>query len=343
MHLIILHHGLWGNKNRFQVFENMFKSSSKSTDDCHIENIGFNKWMATYDGIDVLGDRLVDHILRLTNIAKISFIGYSLGGLVCRYAIGKLFKLGYFKIVKAYNFITFATPHLGSSKNKDILVNHMFNTISSFLIFRTGKQLYFHDSFVKDTPLLLVMSDPYCCFHKGLKEFKKLTLFSNIKNDPMVSYKSASISETNLYKTHGIESVNSLYPSIVNLDKSNKNEKDHISAKNSWTTFKISPLVMIFGLPVILFARVYKEYKGVDVCNKWFHNDNNVKSNNENKNGQSRIQYTILKNLEDGLDWERVDVCLDSILAHEIILPRKENTNSNDILKYCIEKTFLFY
>ncbi len=55
-----------------------------------------------------------DHGLSGRHVARISFVGYSLGGLICRYAVGHLAAVGYFDSVQPVNFITIASPHLGS-------------------------------------------------------------------------------------------------------------------------------------------------------------------------------------------------------------------------------------
>lgn len=47
-------------------------------------------------------------------VTMLSLIGYSLGGLVVRYAAGKLLALGFFDTVQPANLITVASPHLGS-------------------------------------------------------------------------------------------------------------------------------------------------------------------------------------------------------------------------------------
>lgn len=73
------------------------------------------------------------------NIRKISFVAHSLGGLAARYAIGKLYKpadqddrkdslgdtsdgtsKGTICGLEAMNFITVATPHLGSMGNRQV-------------------------------------------------------------------------------------------------------------------------------------------------------------------------------------------------------------------------------
>lgn len=73
-----------------------------------------------------------------SGLKKISFVAHSLGGLVARYAIGKLYeqpgeadsldspskdksgKGGEIAGLEPMNFITFATPHLGSRGHRQV-------------------------------------------------------------------------------------------------------------------------------------------------------------------------------------------------------------------------------
>ncbi len=78
-------------------------------------------------------------IQRKPNLRMISFVAHSVGGLVTRYAIGRLYRPPKRESVedssanrceedsratisglKAMNFITVATPHLGSRGNKQV-------------------------------------------------------------------------------------------------------------------------------------------------------------------------------------------------------------------------------
>ncbi|CAI9278408.1 unnamed protein product [Lactuca saligna] len=91
-----------------------------------------NSALATLDGIDVMGSKLADEVIsmieRNPKVEKISFIGHSLGGLISRYAIAKLYtqnqtyqdRSGKIAGVEAINFITVATPHLGSRGHKQV-------------------------------------------------------------------------------------------------------------------------------------------------------------------------------------------------------------------------------
>ncbi|TVU05678.1 hypothetical protein EJB05_48851 [Eragrostis curvula] len=95
----------------------------------------------TFDGVDLMGERLANEVLSVVDerrgVKKISFVAHSLGGLVARYAIGRLYKpntktessvgkrieepehlAGLIAGLEPMNFITFASPHLGSSGNK---------------------------------------------------------------------------------------------------------------------------------------------------------------------------------------------------------------------------------
>jgi triacylglycerol esterase/lipase EstA (alpha/beta hydrolase family) len=79
-------------------------------------------------------------------VKKISIVAHSLGGLVARYAIGRLYERnirikspvgnsrnegerleGLIAGLEPMNFITFASPHLGSSGNKQV-------TLISFIV-----------------------------------------------------------------------------------------------------------------------------------------------------------------------------------------------------------------
>ncbi|PNX92265.1 hypothetical protein L195_g015399 [Trifolium pratense] len=115
-----------------------------------------NSSRLTFDGVDTMGERLAEEVLsvvrRWPEVQKISFVAHSLGGLVARYAIGRLYdnssklervgtsrncfseetteyskqclkQIYEAKIagLEPMNFITFATPHLGSRGNNQVL------------------------------------------------------------------------------------------------------------------------------------------------------------------------------------------------------------------------------
>ena len=91
-------------------------------------------------------------IERKPNVQKISFVAHSVGGLVARYAIGRLYRppkiengqdssadtssensRGTIAGLEAINFITVATPHLGSRGNKQVWFYLYSFNLDSFL------------------------------------------------------------------------------------------------------------------------------------------------------------------------------------------------------------------
>jgi hypothetical protein len=97
-------------------------------------------------------------VRRRRNLRKISFVAHSLGGLVTRYAIGKLYEpptnetspldtdklsdeqetpaAGKIAGLEPINFITSATPHLGSRWNKQVsfMVIHLREVVNAWYI-----------------------------------------------------------------------------------------------------------------------------------------------------------------------------------------------------------------
>ncbi|KAJ8434616.1 hypothetical protein Cgig2_033102 [Carnegiea gigantea] len=148
----------------------------------------------TFDGVDLMGDRLANEVLAVVNhwpgLQKISFIAHSLGGLVVRYAIGMLYeplkrseeedsshKLekheDYHKDriagLEPMNFITVATPHLGSRGHRQLpclcglhFLEWKFTKAAHLIAGRSGEHLFLTDIDMDKPPLLIRMaSDSY--------------------------------------------------------------------------------------------------------------------------------------------------------------------------------------
>lgn len=157
----------------------------------------------TYDGVEVGGERVTEEVEEEMstlleqghNVTKISIVGYSLGGLVARYAIGLLYSRGFFDRFEPVNFTTFATPHLGVRSPVLGWRNSAWNALGGRTLSTSGRQIFLIDSF-RDTgkPLLSVMTDPSSIFIQGLKAFQRRSLYANIINDRSVPYYTASFS-----------------------------------------------------------------------------------------------------------------------------------------------------
>ncbi|KAL6525449.1 hypothetical protein OROHE_015756 [Orobanche hederae] len=148
-----------------------------------------NSSRLTFDGVDKMGERLAEEVIDVIKhwrgVRKISFVAHSLGGLVARYAIGRLYKLsprtgstglpGYCSNLdqvceanigglEPMNFITFATPHLGSGGHKQLpllcglpLLEKSAPQTAHWIAGRSGKHLFLTDSDGGKPPLLLRM------------------------------------------------------------------------------------------------------------------------------------------------------------------------------------------
>jgi hypothetical protein len=95
---------LWGNPNHLEVMARCLRAKHPQ-ESLHILVAKRNSGNFTYDGIELGGERVCqeieEEIEKLAKagqeIKKLSMVGYSLGGLVARYAIGLLHSKGFFE------------------------------------------------------------------------------------------------------------------------------------------------------------------------------------------------------------------------------------------------------
>ncbi|GAX83697.1 hypothetical protein CEUSTIGMA_g11122.t1 [Chlamydomonas eustigma] len=213
-HLVVLQHGLWGKpENLDYLQENLVRNSKEMS---HLSThflISTVNFGLTLDGIDMCGERLVDQIKEEIQILEkdpeckvtyLSLVGYSLGGLITRYATGKLEFEGAFAPggLIPLNFVTISTPHLGVFKTKSGFFRKAFNSFVPKMASWSGHQLMYMDHHAWGRPLLVNMSDPQLPFMKGLKKFSKLILLANVHFDSSVPYWSGAISLEDPYLKH---------------------------------------------------------------------------------------------------------------------------------------------
>ncbi|XP_076918949.1 lipid droplet phospholipase 1-like [Bidens hawaiensis] len=196
-----------------------------------------NSALKTLDGVDVMGTRLADEvksvIQRHPNLDKISFIGHSLGGLIARYAVAKLYTQdctnqvsqengnngplekpitqanlcsehisnGKIGGLEPINFITIATPHLGSRGHRQV---PMFCGVRSLerlgyhtcgVLKRTGRHVYLKDKVDGQPPLLVQMASDTedLKFISALQSFKRRVAYANVLSDHLVGWSTSSI------------------------------------------------------------------------------------------------------------------------------------------------------
>ncbi|KAF5175427.1 alpha/beta-Hydrolases superfamily protein [Thalictrum thalictroides] len=196
-HLVIMVNGIIGSASDWKYAAEQFVK--KLPDKVIVHRSERNSSTLTFDGVDLMGERLAEEVLsvvkRRPGVQKISFVAHSLGGLVARYAIGRLYEPlsdtkssvltennsseqqssisilsqehppgGRIAGLEPFNFITFATPHLGSRGNKQLpllcglpFLERGASQTAHWIAGRTGKHLFLTDNDDGKPPLLLRM------------------------------------------------------------------------------------------------------------------------------------------------------------------------------------------
>lgn len=221
---------MWGNPNHLAYLSSALREKYPQ-DKLHILAVKRNAGSFTYDGIELGGERVTQEIEDTLEelarngqvINKLSVVGYSLGGLVARYAIGLLYHKGWFDKLEPVNFTTFASPHLGVRTPLLGFHNHIWNVVGARTLSTSGRQLFTIDRF-RDTgrPLLSVIADPDSIFIKALAKFKHRSLYANIVNDRSAVYYTTGISRTDPFVSLNTVQVNYLkgFEPVI-LDSSN--------------------------------------------------------------------------------------------------------------------------
>lgn len=111
--------------------------------------------------------QIIDHTATLNaageKVTKISFTGYSLGGVIARYVLGILHQRRFFDTVQPVNYTSIATPHLGLPKY-DTFFGKLSRTLGPKLLSRTGTQFFATDAWgPRSRPLVEVMADTSRC------------------------------------------------------------------------------------------------------------------------------------------------------------------------------------
>ncbi|GKV19997.1 hypothetical protein SLEP1_g30181 [Rubroshorea leprosula] len=234
-HLVIMVNGIMGSAQNWKFAARQFLK--EYPDDLIVHRSESNCQMLTLHGIDVMGERLANEasllgapntlamtkvvsvIKRHPSVLKISFICHSLGGLIGRYAIARLYQPdvtrelsqgngasrsdhegysspegkfgGKIAGLEPMNFITSATPHLGSWGHKQVPIFCGFYTLekgathTSWFLGRTGKHLFLTDRDKGQHPLLLQMVRD--CedlkFISALRAFRHRVAYANARFD----------------------------------------------------------------------------------------------------------------------------------------------------------------
>jgi hypothetical protein len=381
-HLVVLHHGLFG---RAQDMENLltFLRDSYPETELVFLNCELSQRLESYQGVDISGDRCVQEVNEFLNkvpdCEAISFVSYSLGGLIVRYAIGKLYKQKLFEKLQPINFVTFASPHLGSKRPPLSGYNRFYNGYVKTLFTRVGKQLTLKDKFVEGKPILEVLADPNYDFFRGLQAFKQRILFANMMNDRSVRFTTASIRPRTMYKLYHPKCPDPSYPCIVEPDLQNP-----VKPLTGWAKFKhlafwyiFVPIFVPIGyfISTILIAIVAllakMRQRNLETDNDWVSMTGTQPRAMESQDTliglqdkfdqedqeevmdewdeettlgkcRDRQRMQMILNLNK-LGWKKVDCCFNLFNAHARIIRRTklEENPPRDAFNYLVDKLFL--
>lgn len=205
-HLFVLVHGLWGNHSHMNAIRDMMEQTLDSIEDVVIFKPKNSGYFKTLHGLRVVSYNVLEEICQFVTeygveeFDRISFIGYSMGGLVSRFLVGKTVSQckELFQNMRPVLFITFATPHLGvnfympaDSKRHSVsgrLIRKVLTGLGTTILGRSGAEIFISR---KDDNILVDLSQGEYLY--GLSRFKHRILFGNVKNDRTVAFYTALI------------------------------------------------------------------------------------------------------------------------------------------------------
>ncbi|KAL9376868.1 hypothetical protein Peur_030988 [Populus x canadensis] len=321
-HLVIMVNGIIGSSADWRYAADQFVK--KIPDKILVHRSECNHSKLTFDGVDLMGDRLAEEVLAVVRhrpeVRKISFVAHSLGGLVARYAIARLYenlpKSALSNLtensldeehtnsmhcleqpceariagLEPVNFITFATPHLGSRGNKQLpilcglpFLERRASQTAHLIVGRTGKHLFLTDN-DNGIPLLLQMVNDSdgLRFISALRAFKRRVVYANANYDHIVGWGTSSIRRQNELPKSNLLVTDNKYPHIVYVERE---RVDHNSDKKTLVVGEQTTDLeeMIKGLTQVPWERVdvsfhkskqrYIAHNTIQVKSYWLNSD----------------------------------------------------------------------
>ncbi|CAA7060287.1 unnamed protein product [Microthlaspi erraticum] len=296
-HLVIMVNGIIGSSADWKYAAEQFVK--KFPDKVLVHRSESNSATLTFDGVDKMGERLANEVVSVikhrNGLRKISFVAHSLGGLVARYAIGKLYEQpGEIAGLEPINFITFATPHLGSRGHRQFpilcglpFLERKASETAHLAAGRTGKHLFLVDKDDGKPPLLIRMATDSddLKFISALHAFKRRVAYANVNFDYMVGWRTSSIRRPNELPEPNLLATDPSYPHIVYVEQGNVDNGSCQSTSTVVTTDESNDLEeeMLHGLGQLSWERVdvsfhnskqrYAAHSTIQVKTYWLHSD----------------------------------------------------------------------
>mmetsp|Transcript_26681 Transcript_26681/g.48059 ORF Transcript_26681/g.48059 Transcript_26681/m.48059 type:complete len:665 (-) Transcript_26681:1697-3691(-) len=183
VHLIVLVHGFQGSAFDFKRFKNyltiFYPEALTYCSSCNEGDTG--------NSIEMMGERLSIEVFNYVeewvkgDLAKLSFIGHSIGGLIIRSALPHFGSLR----ERMHSFISLSSPHLGCLYSNSMLIDFGLKLFRSWNKCISLSQLTFQDAEQIEESFLYRLS----CY-PGLSWFRNVVLLSSCQ-DQYVPYDSA--------------------------------------------------------------------------------------------------------------------------------------------------------
>ncbi|PRP77257.1 lipid particle protein [Planoprotostelium fungivorum] len=325
-HLFVLVHGISGAAS--QMFE-IGSLIAKTHDRVYVHYATSNDLIAlTMDGIDIGGERLACEVLnicqRLMNIRYISFIAHSMGGLYARYCIGRLYEQNFFQYIRPINFITLATPHVGSRRPLDTVVGIINNIICRCILSTTGRQLILLDH--EESPLLLQMTELDGPHMKGLSLFTVRVAYANITGDFAVKYGTSAITSSMPSPDLFVSSAHGRFPHVIMCEDVPPRVPVVVGAKEVTVSEALADNMNTEVLPQNTQEKKVTHYEDMGTTDP-----------------KQQLVVQMLRSLQT-MSWRKVTVRLDSrFLSHIRIiqtLPSWRGT-THDVAQHLVENLIL--
>ncbi|KAL8493254.1 hypothetical protein ACS0TY_024465 [Phlomoides rotata] len=325
-HLVIMVNGIIGSAADWRYAGEQFVKNLP--DKVIVHRSECNPFRLTFDGVDKMGERLAEEVMdvirRWHGVHKISFVAHSLGGLVARYAIGRLYGLSprtestsipiyspngeaktssstsqpdqFYEAniggLEPVNFVTFATPHLGSRGHNQLpllcglpFLEKSASQTAHLIAGRSGKHLFLTDNDDGKPPLLLRMVNDSDDLHfmSALRSFKRRVAYANANYDHVVGWRTSSIRRQNELPKSNILVNDLKYPHIVHIERSATEDVNSKASSAVGTQIIDLEEEMITGLNQVCWERIdvsfhkssqrYVAHNTIQVKSYWLNSD----------------------------------------------------------------------
>ncbi|GAB4821319.1 hypothetical protein N2152v2_008365 [Parachlorella kessleri] len=223
-HLVVMVHGLFGSAANWRVIARFLEAHlDPRTTLLYVSTA--NQKALTFQGIDICGERLADEIRGVIEehpgLERISLFGHSMGGLIARFAAGRLYEpeSGTMCGLRPCHYVSLATPHLGCDGELNPAqvpllswagavpaigggVQHVLKEAAvpfAYLAFgRAGMQFFLmdRDGAGSQEPLLLRLTRDHPVegyFMSALEAFETRTCYANKSGDHLVGWANSSL------------------------------------------------------------------------------------------------------------------------------------------------------